>query len=202
MRQTHFSSVLLLVGLLISAAWAQTFDKDGPDPDALPAVAQGCKAHLFARGPLVRNVARLAFDRRGRLFVSQGPQYRMPKPETPGDNVKILIDTDGDGAADKAQTFAEGFNSIQGMAWKGRDLWVANAPDLTVVRDLDGDDVADEYVRVYTDLGNIEHALHGLNWGPDGKLYMSKGTSKGLTQPGRIAPKPFRELWRSEERRV
>jgi hypothetical protein len=68
-------------------------------------------------------------------------------------------------------------------------------PDLTIVRDLDGDDVADEYVRVYTDLGNIEHALHGLNWAPDGKLYMSKGTSKGLTLPGRIAPKPFRELW-------
>ena len=59
----------------------------------------------------------------------------------------------------------------------------------------DGDDVADEYIRIYTDLGNVEHSLHGLNWGPDGKLYMSKGNSKGLTQPGRIAPKPFRELW-------
>ncbi|MGE3809795.1 MAG: chitobiase/beta-hexosaminidase C-terminal domain-containing protein, partial [Gemmataceae bacterium] len=81
------------------------------------------------------------------------------------------------------------------LAWKGNDLWVANSPDLTIVRDLDGDDVADEYVLVYTDLGNLEHALHGLNWGPDGMLYMSKGNSKGLTQPGRIAPKPFRDLW-------
>ena len=72
---------------------------------------------------------------------------------------------------------------------------MANSPDLTVVRDLDGDDEADEYVRIYTDLGNLEHGLHGLNFFPDGKLYMSKGNSKGLTQPGRIAPKPFRDLW-------
>ncbi len=84
---------------------------------------------------------------------------------------------------------------MQGLAWHGRDLWVANAPDLTIVRDLDGDDEADEYVKLYTDLGNLEHGLHGLNWAPDGKLYMSKGNSKGLNQPGRYAPKPFRDLW-------
>ena len=31
--------------------------------------------------------------------------------------------------------------------------------------------------------------------GADGKLYFTEGTSKGLTQPGRVAPKPFRDLW-------
>ena len=124
-----------------------------------------------------------------------GPQYRTPKPDTPGDSVFIMIDEDGDGRFDSKKQFATGFNSIQSIAWRGRDLWIANAPDLTVVRDLDDDDVADEYVRVFTDLGNLEHGLHGLNWGPDGRLYMSKGNSKGLSQPGRIAPKPFRDLW-------
>jgi len=43
------------------------------------------------------------------------------------------------------------------------------------VRDEDGDDVADTYVRLYTGLGNLEHSLHGLNVGPDGFMYMSKG---------------------------
>ncbi len=150
---------------------------------------------LFAQEPLVRNPAAMAFDRRGRLFVGQGPQYRNPTPETPGDSVVILIDSNGDGVADASRTFASGLNSIQGLAWHGRDLWIGNSPDLTVVRDLDGDDVADEYVKVYTDLGNLEHANHGHTWAPDGKLYFTQGTSKGLTQPGRVAPKPFRDLW-------
>ncbi len=137
----------------------------------------------------------MAFDRLGRLCVGMGPQYRNPTPDTPGDSVVLVLDTDGDGRADRTKVLATGFNAIQGLAWHGRDLWVANAPDLTVVRDVDGDDVADEYVRVYTDLGNLEHGLHGLTWGPDGWLYMSKGNSKGLTEPGRMAPKPFRDLW-------
>jgi putative membrane-bound dehydrogenase-like protein len=162
----------------------------------LPTVPAPLQVELFAREPLVRNPCAMVFDARGRLFVGYGPQYRNPKPDTPPDRIVILIDADGDGVADTTKTFATGFNCIQGLAWHGRDLWVANSPDLTIVRDLDGDDEADEYVRVYTDIGNIEHASHGLNWAPDGKLYFSVGTSKGLTQPpDRVAPKPFRELW-------
>jgi putative membrane-bound dehydrogenase-like protein len=160
-----------------------------------PLVAPGFTSQVVAHEPLVRNPAAMAFDARGRLFVGFGPQYRNPTPDTPGDSIVILVDSTGDGVFDTTKTFAQGFNTIQGLAWRGRDLWVANSPDLTIVRDLNGDDQADEYVLVYTDLGNLEHALNSLNWAPDGKLYMSKGNSKGLTQPGRIAPKPFRELW-------
>lgn len=150
---------------------------------------------LFAREPIVRQPCSMAFDAKGRLFIGMGPQYRNPTPNTPGDSVVMLEDTDGDGVADRVKVFANRLNTIQALAWHGRDLWIANSPDLTIVRDLDGDGVADEYVRVYTDLGNVEHALHGLNWAPDGKLYMSKGNSKGINQPDHYAPQPFRELW-------
>ena len=187
------------LGVLWLVLWcgtlpAQFIDK-GADAEVLPQVPAGFQVTVFAREPLVRQPCSMAFDVRGRLFVGMGPQYRNPTPETPGDSVVIVTDADGDGVAETVKVFATGFNAVQGLAWRGRDLWVANAPDLTIVRDLDGDDEADEYVRVYTDLGNLEHGLHGLNWAPDGKLYMSKGNSKGLNRPGRYAPKPFRELW-------
>jgi putative membrane-bound dehydrogenase-like protein len=177
--------VFCLLATLVGAA-----DKD------FPLLPDDLSVSLYARDPLVRNPCAITFDSRGRLCVGMGPQYRSPKPDTEGDSVFILIDRDGNGMADERRQFASGFNSIQGLAWKGRDLWVANAPELTIVRDLDGDDVADEYVRLYTDLGNLEHGLHGLNWGPDGKLYMSKGNSKGHSKPPHpVAPKPFRDLW-------
>ena len=180
-------SLLPLIATLLPA--------QSPAKALLPTVPPELEVALFASEPQIRNPAAIAFDGKGRLFVGQGPQYRNPKPDTPTDSVVMLTDADGDGVAESAKTFATGFNSIQGLAWHGRDLWVGNSPDLTVVRDLDGDDVADEYVRIYTDLGNLEHANHGHTWGPDGKLYFSQGTSKGLTQPGRVSPLPFRQLW-------
>ena len=129
--------------------------------EKFPIVPEDVEVALFAKDPLVRNPCAITFDSKGRLCVGMGPQYRKPEPDTPGDSVWILIDEDGDGTADSRKEFATGFNSIQGLAWRGRDLYVANAPELTIARDLDGDDEADQYVRLYTDLGNLEHALHG-----------------------------------------
>lgn len=200
--KTHLIHCCILLSLGLGAGHLFGQVDKTPYLKDLPEVLPGFEVSLFAREPLVRNPCSIAFDERGRMFVSHGPQYRNPTPATPPDSVVILDDSNGDGVAEGARTFATGFNCIQGLAWHGKDLWVANAPDLTVVRDTDGDDVADEYIRVFTDLGNIEHGLHGLNWAPDGRLYMSKGNSKGVVirdwkkdEPERIAPKPFRELW-------
>ena len=77
--------------LLLFAAWTVIRGQSAVDP-VLPTVASGLTVKLFAQEPLVRNPAAMAFDRRGRLFVGQGPQYRNPTPETPGDSVVMLID--------------------------------------------------------------------------------------------------------------
>lgn len=160
MKKTWLT-ILLLAGV-ISQVIPDTTNLD-TDKARFPTLPDGFEISLFASEPLIRNPTCIAFDRRGRAFVAQGPQFRKPKKDTPGDSIKILIDHDDDGVADEVKTFARGFNSIHGLAWKGNDLYVANAPDFTVVRDTDGDDVADEYIRIYTDLGNVEHSLHGLN---------------------------------------
>lgn len=180
--------------LVLPLIWALVNASNLMADDSAPFVPIGFKVDVVAKEPLVSNPCVMAFDGQGRLFVAQGPQWRNA-PESPGDRVDLMLDVDGDGVADRRKTFARGFNSIQGLAWHGKDLWIANAPDLTIARDTDGDDQADQYIRVYTGLGNLEHSLHGLQFGPDGRLYMSKGNSKGYNRPDQLAPRSFRELW-------
>ncbi|MBA71359.1 MAG: hypothetical protein CMO73_01660, partial [Verrucomicrobiales bacterium] len=160
------------------------------DKDALPKVEEGFKINFFVKEPHIINPSSLCFDKKGRLYVGAGPQYRQPKEDSPTDYIKILIDENQDGVAETVKTFAEGLNCVQAMAWKGNELWVANAPELTVLRDTNGDDVADEYQIIYTGLNNLRHSLHGLNWGPDGWLYFTMGNT--WVKPN--APKPIRDL--------
>ncbi len=177
--------------LCLTHASAQV-DSSNVDVNALPNVADGFGVNIVAKEPHFINPAALAFDKKGRLFVGAGPQYRKPSPDTPGDYIKILYDHDEDGVTDEVKTFAEGFNNVQALAWKGDELWVANCPDVTVLRDTDGDDVADEYELIYTGLGHLRHGLHGFNWAPDGRLYMTQGNSRVQEH----APMAFRNLMR------
>ena len=180
----------LLITILAASPLAAQVDSSNVDVGALPGTAEGFGINIVAKEPHFINPAALAFDKLGRLYVGAGPQYRKPSPETPGDYIKILHDADEDGVAEKVTTFAEGFNNIQALAWKGDELWVANAPDVTVLRDTDGDLVADEYELIYTGLGHLRHRLHGFNWAPDGRLYMTQGNSRVQDH----APMAFRKL--------
>ena len=94
------------------------------DKDALPEVEEGFEINFFVREPHIINPSSLCFDRYGRLYVGAGPQYRHPTKDSPTDYIKILIDEDGDGAAETVKTFAEGLNCVQAMAWKGDELCV------------------------------------------------------------------------------
>ena len=186
--------VIAVLPLWCAAASATGFDVSGSDPDAVPAVPPGFVATTPAREPLVRNVSMLAFDTRGRLFVAMGPQYRHPRENTPGDVIVRLVDADSDGTFEATKPFAGPFHCVQGMAWKqgprGPELWVANAPDLTVARDTDGDGEADEYLRIATGLGTLEHALDAPSFAPDGWFYFGKGDTPVFGN----APRAFRDL--------
>lgn len=179
----------LFIGRAAFGAWGASYDLE-----KLPNVPEGFKVMFVAKEPDLLHTVCMAFDEKGRLFAAGGPQFRWPKPDTPRDDIKILIDKDGDGKADEFKVFAEGFNCIQALAWKGKDLWVCHCPAVTIVRDLDGDDVADEFVDVFTDLGPLRHGLHGFNWAPDGKLYMSQGNNTCTKN----APKVWRDLMHVE----
>jgi len=104
------------------------------------------------------------------------------------DRLRLVWDSNADGKADKATVFAEGFTNIAdglaaGVLARKGDVFFANIPNLWQFRDDNGDGVADAKkslsygygVRV----GFIGHDLHGLRFGPDGKLYFSIGDRGG-----------------------
>ena len=108
--QTAFIPVLLPALIAASSLVAEI------DKDALPEVEEGFAINFFVREPHIINPSSLCFDKRGRLYVGAGPQYRHPKPDSPTDYIKILIDADDDGVAETVKTFAEGLNCVQSMA--------------------------------------------------------------------------------------
>lgn len=104
------------------------------------------------------------------------------------DRLRLIEDRDGDGRADFASVFAEWKQPLEGLASGvitrrnesgGDDVYVTNIPSLFRLKDTDNDGKADEQHVVSTGYGVryslLGHDLHGLRWGPDGKLYFSNG---------------------------
>lgn len=100
------------------------------------------------------------------------------------DRIRLLTDEDGDGKADKATVFANGFNSIlhgtgAGVLQYNGDVFYTCIPDLYLLKDTNGDGKADERKTLHTGFGIRfafrGHDMHGLTLGPDGRIYFSIG---------------------------
>src|SRR6266571_2928153 len=68
-------------------------------------VADGLAVSLFASEPMVRNPTDMDIDARGRVWITEGANYRSTFQrwgvlEPAGDRIVILEDTNGDGVAD------------------------------------------------------------------------------------------------------
>ncbi|WP_435008313.1 PVC-type heme-binding CxxCH protein [Tundrisphaera lichenicola] len=154
--------------------------------------AEGLEATLFASEPMVVNPTNMDVDSRGRVWVTEGLNYRLthrPKPRIEeADRIKILEDTDGDGKADKVTVFADKIFPIpMGLAveevygkdgkYKGARVYIGNSPDILVFEDTDGDDKADKRSVLLTGFGGVDsdHGVHGMTLGLDGKLYFTHG---------------------------
>jgi putative membrane-bound dehydrogenase-like protein len=140
-------------------------------------VPDGFHVELVASEPDLLNPVAMAFDDRGRIFVTESFEYPRREPGPGRDRIKILEDTTGDGRADKVTIFAEGLNIPSGIAIGYGGVWVANAPDILFLEDTDGDDKADRQTVVATGFGRDDtHELpNALTWGPDGFLYGLNG---------------------------
>ncbi len=100
------------------------------------------------------------------------------------DRVTLVEDSNGDGKADKTTIFADGFRDPldgtgAGILARGGDVWWTCIPNLWRFRDQDGDGKAEVKDKLLTGFGVKYafrgHDMHGLRFGPDGKLYFSIG---------------------------
>ncbi len=145
-------------------------------------VAKGMRVNLFADEkmfPEMVNPVQMAWDPKGRLWVAVWPTYPHWKPkEDMNDKILILEDTDGDGRADKCTVFADKLHNPTGFTFVPGGVLVAHTPDVLLVKDIDGDDKADQRIRVLSgiDSADTHHTANSFTLDPGGAVYFQEGT--------------------------
>lgn len=100
------------------------------------------------------------------------------------DRIRLIEDSDGDGHADRATVFADGFNAIEdgtgaGVLPIGDKVYYTCIPKLWQLSDTNGDGKSDKQVALHDGFGVRVafrgHDMHGLILGPDGRIYFSIG---------------------------
>ena len=158
-------------------------------------VPPGFTVQLFASEPMINKPINMAFDARGRLWVSSTVEYPYSADKSrwsdaqgthvkdSRDAIKILEDTDGDGKADQVTDFADGLNIPTGvLPWhkpehkSGCIAW--SIPNIWYFADTDGDGKADHREILFGPLG-YEKDTHGMcssfRLGLDGWVYATHG---------------------------
>lgn len=191
-------AVVLLFGLT-----ASVFAQDDPFLDFIrktealtPEQAQqafhlppGFEIQLVAAEPDISKPMNLAFDERGRLWMTQSREYPFPVPtNSPGrDEIKILSDFDESGRARRITTFADGLNIPIGLyPYRGGAI-AFSIPAIYHFEDNDGDGRADRRTVLYSGQG-YDLDTHGLTSsfrrGYDGWLYACHGYRNNSTLKG------------------
>ncbi len=134
------------------------------------------EVNLFAgeeQFPDVANPIQMRWDARGRLWVSCSTTYPHVYPgNEPVDKIVILEDTNSDGKADKCTVFADKLHIPLSFEFGDGGVYVSEQPNLTFLKDTDGDGKADVRRTVLSGFGTEDshHALHDFTWTPDGDL--------------------------------
>ncbi|MDA9924321.1 ThuA domain-containing protein [Verrucomicrobiales bacterium] len=157
-------------------------------------LAEGYEIELFASEPMVEEPVLTVWDSDGAMYVAEMRSY-MQNVEGKGTKtmkngrIKRLVDTDGDGRADKATIFVDELNLPRAILPLA-DGWIAvretDTYEVTAWRDTDNDGIADENKVLY-DPGDskkisseksVEHQDSGLVWNLDNHIYITYNSER------------------------
>ena len=158
--------------------------KSATESQKMFAVRPGFHVELAAAEPLLRSPVAMDFDEDGRLYVAEFPEYNQyanPKPQGIG-CIRLLEDTQGDGVYDKSTLFADNVPTATAVVcWDG-GVYVGSAPDLTYLKDTDGDGKADVRRVAFTGFGKDiagESIMNSFRWGLDNRFHISTNNAGG-----------------------
>ena len=111
----------------------------------------------------------------GEDYVNMGKESEL---------IRLVEDLDSDGIADSSKIYADGFNDLldgiaSGVLARGDEVYFTSIPSVWKLKDEDGDGKADTRESLSRGYGVhfslTGHDLHGMIFGPDGKLYFTVG---------------------------
>ncbi len=131
---------LIIILLLVIQLTGQTLHKDFRLKDTELEVT------LWAESPLLYNPTNFDVDAKGRIWVTEGVNYRRSKTREEGDRVVVLEDTDLDGSADKSTVFVQDPYLVAPMGIGVIDnvIYVSQTPDIIRYTDVNRNLVFDE----------------------------------------------------------
>jgi putative heme-binding domain-containing protein len=207
MKKGVLARVIFLLTFLILASCSKDADDDGKysgekfrenirstearTPDAELAgfkVPPGFEIQLFASEPNIDKPINLAFDARGRMWVTSSFEYPFPSSSTPhgSDRITILEDTDHDGRADKFTDVVDTVNIPIGILPLNSSAITFSIPNLYTYQDANGDGKLDQQRVLFGPFGYQD--THGMvsNFmrGYDGWVHACHGFTNRSTVAG------------------
>ena len=148
-------------------------------------VPDGFEVQLVASETEIQKPLNLAFDGRGRIWITSTIEYPYAAAAGAGrDSIRVLEDTDGDGHANQVTVFADQLNIPMGLYPFHEGVVVYSIPHILVLRDRDGDGRADDRRELFPTLGSPRDT-HGMQnafrRGADGWVYANHGFANDST---------------------
>ncbi|MEE9594240.1 MAG: PQQ-dependent sugar dehydrogenase, partial [Candidatus Hydrothermarchaeales archaeon] len=176
---------LVEYSLVIPDLW-----KESPLEGRILSMPKGFSISVYASG--LSNARFMTLDEEGNIFISQPREGR----------ISVIHDRDNDGVVDEILAYYEGLNLPHGLAFDGDWLYVAENDKVVRLKDEDGDFLADIKETIVNDIpGAGGHFTRTLGFGPDGKMYVSVGSSCNVCEddPRRATILRFNKDGRNEE---
>ena len=191
MRSLLFSLALLLPATAVAQDLVAKSDALSPADEAKKfKLPPGFTAQLVASEPDIQKPMQMAFDARGRLWLTTS--YLYPFAAEPGkgtDKLFVLSDFGADGKAKKVEVFDDKLNIPIGVLPlpDGKSVIVSEIGKILKLTDTDGDGKADKREDLFSGFGYRD--THGMYNSytplPDGWIYACHGYLNDSTVKGK-----------------